>query len=184
MAHFSSGVEDIVVEIYKRIFYFMEKENESSDFRFATYESVQMSTSARMVKSTALTNFLTNSSSVSPGLRARLVRLCLDAILQNQWTLVCVEPFFKILFSLLCGSPSEYNGASDNQPESDVALFALREFWTRFMHSYNELKSGKLCNLSYIINTMLFQSKNIIFNHAKPYKPGKKQQNTSYVCMN
>nr|CDS32852.1 Proteasome activator complex subunit 4 [Hymenolepis microstoma] len=141
LVHFSPGMEDIVVEIYKKIFYFMEKENESSDFQFSTNESVQMSTSATMVKSATIMNFLASSSSVSPGLRARLVTLCLNTIMQNQWTLVCVEPLFKVLFSLLCVSPTEINAVSNDDPESDIALFALKQFWTRFTSFYDELKS-------------------------------------------
>ncbi|VDN99402.1 unnamed protein product [Rodentolepis nana] len=141
LSQFSPGMEDIVLEIYKRIFYFMEKENEGSDFQFSNAKSPQMSTSAKMIRSATVMNFLASSSSVSPGLRARLVTLCLHAIMQNQWILDCDEPLLSVLSALLCASPTEMNADSDNLPESDIALFALKEFWTRFTHFYDEAKN-------------------------------------------
>lgn len=141
----SSGVEDTIVGIYKRILHIMESENENAHFHIAANETEQntdQSTSICYSLST-LGSFIAISASTAPRLRVRLVRACLGTILQNQWSPANSRFLSKMLLWLLSG-PRGDSEAVESQPDSDIALFALNEFWSRFKCLYNELKSGKL----------------------------------------
>ncbi|KAM7540871.1 hypothetical protein Aperf_G00000027912 [Anoplocephala perfoliata] len=141
----SSGVEDIVVDIYKRILHIMESENENAHFRIAANETEQNTDQSTSICSqlSTLGSFIAISASAVPRLRVRLVRACLDAILQNQWSPTNSRSLSKMLLWLLSG-PRGDSEAIMGHSDSDIALFALNEFWSHFNCLYNELK-GENC---------------------------------------
>ncbi|VDL22431.1 unnamed protein product [Hymenolepis diminuta] len=130
-----SEMEELVMKIYERIFYLILNENENINLRTATDETNQIS-----INTTAIPFSIVISAPLNPGLRARLVRVFLDIILQNHWTPAFSFPLARILNSLICNFYVDSNPTSE-QSELDIALYALNDFWMNFKRSYNELKS-------------------------------------------
>lgn len=142
-ANFFRGIEDVVFEIYKRIFRLLETEKDSEQ-RHALSLQFVMEINAPFC--------------VSPELRKHLISLCLDTLLQNQWTFHFALPIIRTLFGLLNGSPGP-----------DLALSALRDVWRRFKVFYNDLKEGKLITL---FQTVQLSSGVSVLKYIKQSRPG------------
>lgn len=92
-----SEMEELVVKIYSRIFFFMLNENQNANLRTAANETNHMSTNTTTIPFSILILAPPN-----PRLRAHLVRVCLDTILQHHWTSAFSSPLARILNSLIC----------------------------------------------------------------------------------
>ncbi|KAM3180661.1 hypothetical protein ACTXT7_015861, partial [Hymenolepis weldensis] len=132
-----SEMEELVVKIYKRIFYLLLNENENANLCAAANETNHISTNTSRVPFSIVISAPSN-----PGLRARLIRVCLDIILQNHWAPAFSNPLSRILNSLICNSYVDPSPTSE-QSELDIAYYALNDFWMNFQRLYNELKSGE-----------------------------------------
>ncbi|VDM16820.1 unnamed protein product [Hydatigera taeniaeformis] len=144
VARSTMGVEDLVVQIYSQVLHIMAIENETPHFHVAANETVQKTRRAwNLSRSLAsLGVSLAISASPTPRLRIRLVKILTDAIFQNHWNTANTRLLSAMLFWLISGRRSVLVANEDEQfPESNIALFALRQFWPRFFHLFEELDS-------------------------------------------
>lgn len=137
LAHSTAGVEDLVVDIWKRTFAIFEEENRN--FHVLVERGQEPIQKGNTIRNLAiLAHRIAISANYVPRLRVRLVDVFLNVIMQNQWFSDISSPFPDILYWLLCGPRFE----GTNLSESDTALYALNQFWPLFKRHYYELKSG------------------------------------------
>lgn len=140
-----SEVEDVVESIYEHFLMFLKNENESVEFALARNETEQEKSLSRRVKEILDTDIpvrIAHACQNSPRLRLRLLRKCLDGIAETHWTKDFAPYLRRMLYSLICDCPRDPAAAPD-QPESDVALYALKEICIHFLFHYKELKKSK-----------------------------------------
>ncbi|KAL5961925.1 Proteasome activator complex subunit 4A [Taenia solium] len=135
-------VEDLVVQIYSQVLHVMVIENEALHFRVVNNETVQGAGCTRNFSRSlaSLGVSLAISASPVPRLRVRLVKILTDAIFENHWNTTNTRLLSAMLFWLISGRRGVVIADGGGQlPESDIALFALRQFLPRFFHLFEEL---------------------------------------------
>ncbi|KAL5111201.1 Proteasome activator complex subunit 4 [Taenia crassiceps] len=145
-------VEDLVVQVYSQVLHVMMIENEALHFHVAANETAQGAGCTRdFPRSLAsLGVSIAISASPVPRLRVRLVKIFIDAIFQNHWNTTNTRLLSAMLFWLISGRRGIVDADEGGQlPESDIALFALRQFLPRFFHLFEELDNeNSLTHLS------------------------------------
>ncbi|KAM3172488.1 hypothetical protein ACTXT7_014424 [Hymenolepis weldensis] len=136
LAQSTAGVDDLVVDIWKRIFAILEAENQNFHVHIERGQG-PIQKGNIIDNLTSLAYRIAISANYVPRLRVRLVDVFLNVIMQNQWFSDISSRFPDILYWLLCGPRFE----GTNLSESDTALYALNQFWPLFKRYYYELKS-------------------------------------------
>lgn len=132
-----SSVEDLVLEIFRRIFKLMGIKNRHyQDLIDKGQDIIQPSTIVRDLSFLAI--HIAMSANSMPKLRVRLFHAFLVIILQTPWNPAVFSKFPDVLIWLLRGPRCE----GTNLSESDTALHALQKFWPLFLRLYVELKTG------------------------------------------
>nr|CDS15427.1 Proteasome activator complex subunit 4 [Echinococcus granulosus] len=141
VARANVDVEDLVVQIYSQVLHVMVIENEAPHFHVAANETEQRTGCIRDLSPSlaSLGVSLAISASPVPRLRVRLVKILTDAIFQNHWNTANIRLLSAMLFWLISGRRGVAVDGGGQLPESDIALFALRQFWPRFFHLFEEL---------------------------------------------
>lgn len=139
-------VEDLVVQIYSQVLHVMMIENEAPDFHVVANETAQGAGCTRDFSRSlaSLGVSLAISASPVPRLRVRLVKILTEAIFQNHWNTANTHLLSSMLFWLISGRRGVVAANGGEQlPESDIALFALRQFLPRFFNLFEQLDNGK-----------------------------------------
>ncbi|VDL57993.1 unnamed protein product [Hymenolepis diminuta] len=133
-----SSVEDLVLEIFRRIFKILGIKNRHYQDLIDKGQSV-IQPSSIVHDLSFLAIHIAMSANSMPKLRVRLFHAFLVIILQTPWNPAVFSKFPDVLIWLLRGPRCE----STDLSESDTALHALQKFWPLFLRLYTELKTGK-----------------------------------------
>uniref|UniRef100_A0A0X3PL75 Proteasome activator complex subunit 4A n=1 Tax=Schistocephalus solidus TaxID=70667 RepID=A0A0X3PL75_SCHSO len=146
----SLEIEELAVQVYTRLLACIQSINESLFLQAVSVESqhteqdvVPKARETRILCGlTGLAIALGISASPVPRLRIRLVKLLTDVVFSNQWNFTIARLLNYQLLWLISGKRGVKSAVDENGADiSDVALYAVAEFWPRFLRLFTELDS-------------------------------------------
>ncbi|KAL7062278.1 hypothetical protein AAHC03_01850 [Spirometra sp. Aus1] len=152
----SLEIEELAVQVYTRLLACIQSINESLFLQAASVESqhteqdvVPKARETRVLCGlTGLAIALGISASPVPRLRVRLVKLLTDVVFSNQWNVTIARLLNYQLLWLISGKRGVRSALDESGADiSDVALYAVAEFWPRFLRLFTELdrENGLSC---------------------------------------